>query len=146
MAAATRRKKKLDFPTAQFLIAITVGFCLFLLFGITHRVALNYRVNQRKMALEQRYTLLVQENAQLINKYREVHSNADVVAAARRELRWSRAGETMVVIVAPPHARSISIASPEISSLPAEVPPGSSATTATEPLDRWIELFFPAKP
>lgn len=144
MAAATRRKKKLDFPTAQFFIVITMGLSLFLLFGITHRVALNYRVHQRKVVLEQHYAMLVQENAQLVQKYQKVQSNAYVESVARRELRWSRPGEKMVVVIAPPHAGSISTTPLETSSIP--VPPEAPVAKSDEPLDQWVELFFPTKP
>ncbi len=145
MAAATRRKKKLDFPIMQFLAVLTVSMVLFLLFGFTHRAALNYRVQQRKAHLEQQYMLLVQENAQLTRRFQEVQTDAYVEQLARRELRWSRPGEKMVVIVAPPQAGAISTGRPETSSAPVPVPE-TSAPPTIEPLDRWLELFFPTEP
>jgi len=140
MAAATRRKKKLDFPVTQFIIFVAVSLALVMLLGFTRRAARSYRVQQQKTQLQKEYTALQQEHSQLVKRYQEVQTDAYVEQVARHELRWSRPGEKVVVIIAPPKAGTIATTGESISAVPGE---NSSPDT---PLNHWRELFFPAKP
>ncbi len=140
MAAATRRKKKLDFPITQFVIVVAASLALFMLLGFTRRAARSYRVQQQKVRLQAEYAALQQEHSQLVQRYQEVQTDAYVEQVARRELRWSRPGEKVVVIIAPPKAGAIATSGESMSgSDPAAAPPDT-------PLNHWRELFFPPRP
>ncbi len=139
MAAATRRKKKLDFPITQFIIVVAASLALFMLLGFTRRAARSYRVQQQKARLQAEYAALQQEHSQLVKRYQEVQTDAYVEQVARRELRWSRPGEKVVVIIAPPKAGAIATAGESIPGAPTDAPPDT-------PLNHWKELFFPAEP
>lgn len=138
-AAATRKKKKLDFPLTQFIIVVAASLALFMLLGFTRRAARNYRVQQEKARLEAEYSALQQEHAHLAQRFQEVQTDAYVEQIARRELRWSRPGEKVVVIVAPPKAGTIATTGEGLPAPPADAPPDT-------PLNHWMELFFPAEP
>ncbi len=139
MAAATRRKKKLDFPVTQFIIVVAASLALFMLLGFTRRAARSYRVQQQKARLQAEYTALQHEHSQLVERYQEVQTDAYVEQIARRELRWSRPGEKVVVIIAPPKAGAIATTGESIAA-PGENPPPDT------PLNHWRELFFPTEP
>jgi len=135
--AATRKKKKLDFPITQFVIVLAATLALFMLLGFTRRAAINYRVQQQKNQMETEYSALAQEHAQLAQRYQEVQTDAYVEQVARHELRWSRPGEKVVVIVAPPKAGAIATS---VESIPALQQPDAAPQ---KPADRWFKLFFP---
>lgn len=133
MASATRKRKTIEFPVTRFVAIIALGMALFLIIDFGQRVASGYQVAREEEKLEAQLRMLSETNAALLARRDYVNTDAYVEEIARKELKWSKPGETVVVILATPQAPS--------PVLPAGTGP-AQAHAPESPLDAWTRLFF----
>ena len=135
MASNAKKRKAISLPITQFVAVIVLSISVFLIIDFGQRAATGYRVNQEEQELEAELLALQQTHQGLLNHQQYVQTDAYVEEIARNELKWSKPGETVVVIM--PDSQTAS---------PAE-PPQPATTkfspTRQTPLDAWLDLFFP---
>lgn len=133
MASATRKRKTIEFPVMRFVAIISLGMALFLIIDFGQRVASGYQVGREEEKLEAQMRILSETNAALTARRDYVNTDAYVEEIARNELKWSKPGETVIVILATPQA--------PLSTTLTINGAGQAQTTET-PLEAWTRLFF----
>lgn len=134
MTSATKKRKQIDLPIAQFIAIIVLSISIFLIIDFGRRAATGYRVRREEEKLYAQLEAARQTQQDLLAKRDYVETDIYIEEVARNELKWSRTDETIVVIMATPQA-------PTSSSTPIKTPlPNQPAET---PLQAWLALFFP---
>ncbi len=127
------------------IVVAIVAMSLLLMIGFGVRAAALFRATQeaRQLEYEINRQLLIQEKLRARLQY--VQSAAYVEEAAHTRLKWTRPGETLVVVVNPPAS---SAALQEESMLPANTPsPQTDVPPALmPPWLHWWWLFFKSPP
>ncbi|RME40789.1 MAG: septum formation initiator family protein, partial [Caldilineae bacterium] len=104
VASTTRKRKKVNLPLAQFTAIVVLSISLFLIVDFGRRAATGYRIHREEKRLAAELEQLQQEHAALEERRAYVQSDAYVEEVARNELKWSRPGETVIVVLATPQA------------------------------------------
>lgn len=134
MTSATKKRKQIDLPIAQFIAIIVLSISIFLIIDFGRRAATGYRVRREEEKLYAQLEAAQQTQQDLLAKRDYVKTDIYIEEVARNELKWSRGGETIVVIMATPQA-------PTSSPIPIKTTlPNQPAET---PLQAWWALFFP---
>ncbi len=133
MASATKKQKSIELPIAQFIAIIVLSLTLFLIVDFGRRAATGYQIQQEENRLVLQYQTLQQKHAALLAKLDQVQSDAYIEHLARNELKWSRPGETVMVVLSPYYSPSATPANPSLFVEPA----------LETPLEAWKNLFFP---
>jgi cell division protein FtsB len=134
VTSATKKRKQIDLPIAQFIAIIVLSISIFLIIDFGRRAATGYRVRREEEKLYAQLEAARQTQQDLLAKRDYVETDIYIEEVARNELKWSRADETIVVIMATPQASTSS-------SAPIKTPlPNQPAET---PLQAWLALFFP---
>lgn len=127
-------KKKRQATLAQFVAIIVLSTSIFLIVDFGRRAAANYRVQREAERLSEEVEVVRRRQNELLAWRDYVASDPYVIETARKELKWARTGETVIVILPTPRAESL---------------PGGeqTPTAATPPLiqtpaQRWWSLFF----
>ncbi len=97
-----RPGKKL--PLAQFVAIIALSISLFLVVDFARRAAANYRVQREAERLEQQVELAREEQKRLLAHRSYVASDLYVEEVVRKELKWARKGEIVVVVMPTPQS------------------------------------------
>ncbi|MEM7348614.1 MAG: septum formation initiator family protein [Chloroflexota bacterium] len=130
-------KKKKSAPrssSAQFVAIIVLTISIFLIIDLGRRAATNYRVHREAERLSQEVELAKQQQQLLLAQRSYVASDLYVEEVARRELKWARPGETVVVVMATPEAATKSTTEgPEVINV---------SPIAQTPAEAWWFLFF----
>ena len=134
MASTTRKRKKVNLPLAQFTAIVVLSISLFLIVDFGRRAATGYRIHREEKRLAAELEQLKQEHAALEERRAYVQSDAYIKEVTRNELKWSRPGETIIVVLATPQA-----APPTQPARSFLFPPAEADT----PLNAWMNLFFP---
>lgn len=122
-------------PLAQFIaiIALTISILLIVDFG--RRAAANYRSQREAERLSQEVEAARRYQAGLLARRTYAASDLYVEEVARRELKWVKPGETVIVVLP-----TFEPAGP--------IKPGSETTkksaqvSVTSPQEAWWQLFF----
>jgi cell division protein FtsB len=125
-------------PLAQFVAIIALSISIFLTIDLGRRSAANYRVQREADRLSQEVALANQEQEALLAWREYIASDLYIEEVARRDLKWARTDETVMVVLATPAVQSVS-------------PPLSDAMQPSEPVaqsptEAWWILFFGATP
>jgi len=134
VTSATRKRKQVDLPIAQFMAIIVLTISVFLIIDFGRRAATGYRVSREEEKLRAQLAIAQETQQHLLAKLEYVQTDTYVEEIARNELKWSRADETIVVIMPTPQAPS----NPQTKKTPLQV-----TRTAETPLQAWLILFFP---
>lgn len=127
------------------IVVAVVAVSLFLMIDFGVRAAALYRAQQevRQLEYEINRQLLIQEKLRARLQY--VQSDAYVEEVAHTRLKWTRPGETLVVVINSPASGATiqeesippaATASPEMNGVPASIPPWM----------HWWWLFFKSSP
>jgi len=134
VTSATRKRKKVELPIAQFIAIIALSISLFLIVDFGRRTASGYRIYREEERLEAQLAPLRESHQALLDKQDYVQTDAYVEEIARNELKWSKPGETVIVILATPQTASHPLSAQNSS---------TSSTQADTPFHAWLTLFFP---
>lgn len=91
-------------PFTQYFALIVAVACLFLVIDLGRRMATNYRVQREAEMLTEQVTLAKQHQAELLARRSYVASDLFIEEVARTELKWTKPGETIIVILPTPEA------------------------------------------
>ena len=123
--------RKISLAQTATIIALAIALVLFVDLG--RRAAANYRVQREAEQLTQQVELAHQHRAKLLARRSYVASDLFVEEVARKELKWAKSGETVVVIMAD-HAATLPI---NANLVALEVIPETQP-----PAEAWWNLFF----
>lgn len=133
MSSATKKRKQLDLPIAHFIAVIVLSISLFLIIDFGRRAATGYRVRREEDRLRSQMEAAQETQEALLARLDYVATDAYVEEIARNELKWSKPGEVVVVIMPTPQMIAASPSSSRSS-------PGNSRPAT--PLQAWLKLFF----
>lgn len=129
-------KKKRQFvkaPLAQFVAIIALSISIFLIVDLGRRAAANYRTQREAEQLGQEVEAARQYQSKLLAQRTYAASDLYVEEVARQELKWAKAGETVVVVL--PTYEQASLA-------PGKADVKKSPFVAKTPEQAWWQLFF----
>ena len=135
MTSATKKRKHIDLPIAQFIAIIVLSISLFLIIDFGRRAATGYRVRREEERLQAQLVAAQNTQEQLLARRDYVITDAYIEEIARNELKWSKPGETIIIIMPTPQAAPQPLISTSNDVL------RLSDQTQT-PLQAWIKLFF----
>ncbi|OQY36299.1 MAG: hypothetical protein B6243_03565 [Anaerolineaceae bacterium 4572_5.2] len=133
VTSATRKRKKVELPVAQFIAIIVLSIALFLIVDFGRRTASGYRIYREEARLKAQLAPLEKTHQLLLTQQAYAQTDAYVEEIARHELKWSKPGEVVVVVLATPQAGY-----PPLS---ASNSAGAFPSTDT-PFSAWFNLFF----
>ena len=122
-------------PVAQFIAIIALSISIFLIVDFGRRAAANYRVQREAERLSQEVEMARQIQAELLAQRTYAASDLYVEEVARKQLKWARPGETVIVVLATPEA----VASPPPQPVVQKI---TTASVAQTPAQAWWQLFF----
>ena len=129
-----KKRQSAKLPLAQFVAIIALSISLFLVVDFARRAAANYRVQREAERLEQQVDNARQQQQNLLAKRSYVASDLYVEDVARKELKWARADETVVVVMPTPNI------APLVSQQSAEI--RAVGPVAQTPIQAWWLTFF----
>ena len=101
MSTQSKNKRTPQFSLTNFLIVILVTIALFLIVDFGCRAATNYRINNESERIRDEVAVIRARHDILKKRLEYVQSDAYVEEIARTQLKWTRPGETVVVVVTP---------------------------------------------
>jgi len=99
-----KKKQSAKIPVAQFVAIIALSISVFLIVDFGRRAAANYRVQREEERLNQEVELAQRQQGRLLARRSYVASDLYVEEVARKELKWARPGEIVVVVMPTPEA------------------------------------------
>jgi cell division protein FtsB len=130
----TKKKQSSKIPLAQFVAIIALSISIFFIIDLGNRAAANYRVQREAERLSQEVEMAHRYQEKLLARRSYVASDLYVEEVARKELKWARPGETVIVVMPTPEATT---------QLPS--PDAQTATIGAAvhtPAQAWWLLFF----
>ena len=129
-----KKRQSSKLPMAQFVAIIALSISIFLVVDFARRAAANYRVQREAERLEQQVDYAHQQQQNLLAKRSYVASDLYVEDIARKELKWARTGETVVVVMT----------SPEVAgqTSPQSIQNQTVGPVAQTPVEAWWLTFF----
>ena len=121
-------------PLAQFVAIIALSISIFLTIDLGRRAAANYRVQREADRLSQEVELAQQEQQTLLARREYVAGDLYVEEVARKDLKWARPDETVIVVMATPVAQSNIPAATAVAK--------NNEPVASTPAQAWWMLFF----
>ena len=134
-------KKKTQYataPLAQFIAIIALTISIFLIVDFGRRAAANYRSQREAARLTQEVEAASKYQAKLLARRTYAASDLYVEEVARKELKWVKPGETVVVVMPTLEPSRPIKTSAETLKAPS---PGS-----TSPQQAWQRLFLGRQP
>ncbi|MBN1994193.1 MAG: septum formation initiator family protein [Anaerolineae bacterium] len=130
----TKKRQSAKVPVAQFVAIIALSISVFLIIDLGRRAAANYRVQREAERLGQEVAIAHSYQQTLLARRSYVASDLYIEEVARRELKWARPGETVVVVMPTPEA---------VAQSPKQhVQVVSIGPSAQTPVEAWWLLFF----
>jgi cell division protein FtsL len=129
-----KKRQNNKLPLAQFIAIIVLSISIFLVVDFARRAAANYRVQREAERLEQQVDHARQQQQQLLAKRSYVASDLYVEDIARKELKWARAGETVVVVMPTPEVAA--------QTSPQSIQTQTVGPVAQTPAQAWWLTFF----
>lgn len=121
-------------PIAQFVAIIALSISIFLIVDLGRRAAANYRIQREAERLELMVEAAQDYQAKLKAQRTYAASDLYVEEIARRELKWSKPGETVVAIL--PNYE------PAPGAMKSEAAGIQEPFVAKTPQEAWWYLFF----
>jgi hypothetical protein len=137
----TAVKKKPQYvraPLAQFIAIIALTISIFLIVDFGRRAAANYRSQREATRLTQEVGAARRYQAKLLAHRTYAASDLYVEEVARKELKWARPGETVVVVMP-----TLEPSRPIKSSLENK---RALSLESSSPQQAWWQLFFGNQP
>jgi len=133
VTSATKKRKPIELPITQFIAIIVLSISIFLIIDFGRRAATGYRVRREEEKLQAQLEAAQETQRALLDKRSHVESDAYVEEIVRNELKWSKPGETVIVVMPTPQV-----------AVHAELSADGSAAgqTTVTPLQAWFDLFF----
>lgn len=130
----SRKRPNVKASLAQFIAIIALSISIFLIVDLGRRATANYRIQREAERLSQEVEAAQRYQAKLLAQRTYAASDLYVEEVARRELKWAKPGEVVVVVLPTPEASQPfpQAAETEVATTP---PP-------TTPLQAWWHLFF----
>ena len=91
-------------PIAQFIAIIALSISLFLIVDLGRRAASNYRIQREAERLNQEVEAARRYQSRLLAQRTYAASDLYVEEVARRELKWAKPNEVVVVVLPTPEA------------------------------------------
>lgn len=91
-------------PVAQFIAIIALSISVFLIVDLGRRAATNYRIQREADRLSQEVETAREHQAELLARRSYVASDLYVEEIARKELKWARPEERVMVVMPTPEA------------------------------------------
>jgi hypothetical protein len=129
-----KKRPSAKLPVAQFVAIIALSISLFLIVDLARRAAANYRVQREAYRLTQEVESMRDYQAKLLSRRTYVASDLYVEEVARKELKWARPGETVVVVMPTPQAFVADDQAQQRGETPALLP--------QTPRQAWQQLLF----
>lgn len=129
-------RKKLQSPKAtlaQFVAIIALTISIFLIVDLGRRAAANYRIQREAERLSQEVEAARRYQDKLLAQRTYAASDLYVEEVARRELKWAKPGETVVVVM-PTYEASRPLNNAAQSTTEVQM--------TTTPQQAWQQLFF----
>lgn len=130
----SRKRPNVKASLAQFIAIIALSISIFLIVDLGRRATANYRIQREAERLSQEVEAAQRYQTKLLAQRTYAASDLYVEEVARRELKWAKPGEVVIVVLPTPEA-----------SEPFAQPAETEVTTApppTTPLQAWWHLFF----
>ncbi len=127
------KKFSVKAPAAQFVAILALTLSIFLIVDFGRRAATNYRIQREADRLAQEVEAAQRYQTRLLAQRTYAASDLYVEEVARRELKWAKPGETVLVVLATPEAQFTN---------PAATSPPNPARAITTPQQAWLNLFF----
>ncbi len=146
MARQTRRICTPQSVLMYIVVVAIVAVSLFLMVDFGVRAAALFRATQelRQLQAETERQLLIQERLRARLQY--VQSSAYVEEVAQTRLKWTRPGETLVVVVNAPAPETAVREQNPVSSAPHPDAAGNTSPAAVPLWMEWWLLFFKSPP
>jgi len=128
-----RKRQNPKAPLAQFVAIIALSISIFLIVDLGRRAAANYRIQREAVRLSQEVEIARGRQAELLARRSYVASDLYVEEVARKELKWARPGETIVLILPTPEATI---------PLNKTIKGATGAAGTQTPAQAWWTLFF----
>ncbi|MCB0197970.1 MAG: septum formation initiator family protein [Anaerolineae bacterium] len=120
-------------PLAQFIAVIALSISIFLIVDLGRRAAANYRTQREAERLSQEVEAAKQYQSKLLAQRTYAASDLYVEEVARRELKWAKPGETLVVVLPTYEDMPLSPGKADVTKAP---------LVAKTPDQAWWQLFF----
>jgi cell division protein FtsB len=133
-----KKKRGPQFPLTQFIAIVVITISLFLVVDFARRTAATYKIRAEATRLEEEVTAARTRHQALQARLSYVQSDAYVEEIARTQLKWTREGETAVVVMATPQ--------PETSPPPESQSESAKSFVPQSPWHAWWFLFFDGPP
>jgi cell division protein FtsB len=128
-----KKRKQLKAPIAQFVAIIVLSISVFLMVDFGRRAAANYRIQREADNLTMEVEAAREYRDKLLAQRTYAASNLYVEEIARNQLKWSKPGETLVIVIpieSQPESKG------NITS------GGTRLPGATTPQQAWFKLFL----
>lgn len=133
----TKKRQITKVPLAQFVAVIALSISIFLIVDLGRRAAANYRTQREAERLSQEVEAAKQYQGKLLAQRTYAASDLYVEEVARRELKWAKPGETVVVVLPTYEETALSPGKADVIKTP---------FVAKTPDQAWWLLFFGDKP
>ena len=130
-----KKRRQIKAPVFQFLAIIALTIILLLIVDFGRRAAANYRIQLEADRLTHELAAAKRFQNRLLSQRTYAASDLYVEEVARNELKWTKPGETVVIVVP-------SNNEPDLLSTPTNMVTGSAG--AITPQQAWVKLFFGA--
>ncbi|MDM8526674.1 hypothetical protein QUF58_00565 [Anaerolineales bacterium HSG24] len=134
--AATKKseKKPRKISVFQVVVVLILAIVLFLVVDLGRQAAANYQVQREAELLSQQLMLAKEHQNELLSRRSYVASDLFVEQVARKELKWAKNGETVLVIL--PHAEESKLF------MKTETATMQTVNTSQTPPQAWWTVFF----
>ena len=128
-----KKRQGVRAPLAQFVAILALTISIFLIVDLGRRAATNYRIQREAERLSQEVEAARQYQDNLLAQRTYAASDLYVEEVARKELKWARPGETVVVVMPTPEPGSPINGTASVQGV---------QSGATNPQQAWWNLFF----
>jgi cell division protein FtsB len=129
-----KKRQSAKIPVAQFVAIIALSISVFLIVDFGRRAAANYRVQREEERLNLELEQAHRQQKRLLARRSYVASDLYVEEVARKELKWARPGEIVVVVMPTPEAAA--------QPAPQSIQAVTAGPVAYTPTQAWWLLFF----
>jgi cell division protein FtsB len=128
-----KRKTIIKVPIAQFVAIIALTISVFLIVDFGRKAAASYRVQREADRLEQEVAAAQRYQSKLLAQRTYVASDLYVEEVARKDLKWTKPGETVVMVQPIPEDQYLINSAGGVA---------KKSTTPQTPRQAWQQLFF----
>ena len=135
--AATKKSDKKPvrkISLVQVIVTLVLAIVLFLVVDLGRHAAANYQVQREAELFSQQLTLAQEHQNELLSRRSYVASDLFVEQVARKELKWAKTGETVLVIL-PPDEENDLLMKKQAATL-------QTINTSQTPPQAWWTIFF----